>query len=135
MQFIANPAILPAPVLALFASWGWQLVEDGPAIHFDAVADGIEIRAARATHPDDKIFFPLEARKPEFEWRIEAAQLRQQRLAKRLHDLRSPLNAIQGYAEMIAEAFEGEPHRFASNIRTSSELLTTRLDSMREEGV
>ena len=36
---------------------------------------------------------------------------------------------------MIVETAEGDALRFASNIRTASELLTSRLENFREEGV
>lgn len=99
------------------------------------VDDGLELRAPGAAHPVDKLFLPLEGKLDEFQWRLAAAIRRRDALAKRLHDLRSPLNAIQGYAEMIAETADGDTLRFASNIRTASETLTARLESFREEGV
>lgn len=105
----------------------------GFALH--PVDDGLELRAPGAPHPVDKLFFPLEGKLDELRWRLAAAIRRRDNLAKRLHDLRSPLNAIQGYAEMIAETADGDTVRFASNIRTASETITARLESFREEGV
>ena len=93
----------------------------------------IEIRASSTQIPGEVIFLPLN--QEEFRFRIEAAKRRHARLAKRLHYLRSPLNAIQGYAEMIAETVDGDTLRFASNICTASNLLTDRLTAIRDEGV
>lgn len=116
------------------AAWGWTLTAEQPDATLSAAGGGVvEIRTGASAFPDDMAFLPL--RKDELEVRIEAAKARRARMAKRLHDLRSPLNAIQGYAEMIAEIAEGDAIRFASNIRTASELLTGRLEKFREEGV
>lgn len=100
------------------------------------VDDGLELRAPGAAHAIDKLFGPIDdGKREELRWRLAAATRRRDALAKRLHDLRSPLNAIQGYAEMIAETADGDTLRFASNIRTASETLTARLETLREEGV
>lgn len=114
-------------------AWGWQVADETADAILTANGDFVEIRLAAIRHPDDIAFFPL--KEAELKARIERAQERRTRLAKRLHDLRSPLNAIQGYAEMIAETAEGDALRFASNIRTASETLTGRLENFRDEGV
>jgi len=133
MKVVANG--LPAAIREDIESWGWELADDPSSADaiLSANAQHIEIRAGRAQFPDDVIFPPFE--KDELALRIEAAQARRSRLAKRLHDLRSPLNAIQGYAEMIVETADGDALRFASNIRTASETLTGRLEIIRDEGV
>jgi signal transduction histidine kinase len=128
MNVQADPTLRP-----VLESWGWRIVESAPDAILTAAAGRVEIRLAPAPHPDDFVFLPLN--QPELEARIANAHARRARLAKRLHDLRSPLNAIQGYAEMIAETAEGDALRFASNIRTASELLTSRLENFRDEGV
>lgn len=124
---------LPDVLRAEIESWGWQLTEDHPDAVLTAVDGRIEIRATATVHADDAHFLPL--RQEELKARIEIAKARHARMAKCLHDLRSPLNAIQGYAEIIAETAEGDAHRFASNIRTASELLVSRLEKIRDEGV
>lgn len=128
-----DAAGLGSSLSSQLAAWGWHLTGNEP----DAIlteADGvIEIRVQPAVFPDDFVFLPLDQHQLQF--RIEAAKARRARLVKRLHDLRSPLNAIQGYAEIIAETADGDVHRFASNIRTASELLTIRLAAIHEEGV
>ncbi|MFN0102356.1 MAG: histidine kinase dimerization/phospho-acceptor domain-containing protein [Bryobacteraceae bacterium] len=121
------------PIRATIQSWGWELTEIGADAILTEAAGQIEIRAAATLHADDIIFLPL--KEEELKHRIEWAKRRQTRFARRLHDLRSPLTAIQGYAEIIAESAQGDPLRFASNIRTASELLTSRLENFREEGV
>ncbi len=128
MNVHADPALHP-----VLESWGWQLVDASPDATLTLAGDRVEIRVSPSAYPDDFVFLPLN--QPELEARIAAAHARRARLAKRLHDLRSPLNAIQGYAEMIVETAEGDALRFASNIRTASELLTSRLENFREEGV
>ncbi len=126
-------ASLPNAIRETIRSWGWQLTEENADAILSISEQCIEIRAAASLYPDDIAFLPLVEK--ELKHRIELAQIRRTRLAKRLHDLRSPLNAIQGYAEIIAETAEGDVLRFASNIRTASELLTSRLESIREEGI
>ena len=124
---------VPDAVRATLESWGWQLSEEHPDAILTISGQSIEIRTCTALHADDIAFLPLQ--EEELRQRIELAQHRRARLAKCLHDLRSPLNAIQGYAEIIAETAEGDAFRYASNIRTASELLTTRLENIRDEGV
>ena len=114
-------------------AWGWEVADDAVDAILAVNGDFVEIRLAAIRHPDDIAFFPLQ--ESELRTRIERAMERRTRLAKRLHDLRSPLNAIQGYAEMIAETADGDALRFASNIRTASETLTGRLENFRDEGV
>ncbi len=129
-----DASALDAELREILTGWGWTLAaEQADAILSAAGGGVVAIRTGASAFPDDMVFLPL--RKDELEARIEAAKARRARLAKRLHDLRSPLNAIQGYAEMIAEIAEGDAIRFASNIRTASELLTNRLETLREEGV
>jgi len=129
---VAAPGV-PDAVRATLESWGWRLSEEHPDATLTISGQSLEIRTCAAIHADDIAFLPL--REEELRRRIELAQHRRARLAKRLHDLRSPLNAIQGYAEIIAETAEGDAFRYASNIRTASELLTARLENMRDEGV
>jgi signal transduction histidine kinase len=125
---------LPGAIRAELESWGWQLTEDRPDALLSAIADNtIEIRVTATVHADDVAFLPL--KREELTARIETAKARRARMQKCLHDLRSPLNAIQGYAEIIAETAEGDALRFASNIRTASELLTSRLEKIRDDGV
>ena len=124
MPKIVSGANFPDSLRSILADWGWEVVDEGGAAHLALVEDGIEIRMIVSGVCGDKIFFPIDGKQLEFEWRVEAAEGRGQRLAKRLHDLRSPLNAIQGYAEIIGESAEGDTLRYASNIRTASELLT-----------
>lgn len=126
-------AQVPDTIRATLQSWGWQLTEDNPDAILTISGQHIEIRAASTLHADDLIFLPL--REEELQQRIERVQDRRARLARRLHDLRSPLNAIQGYAEIIIETAEGDTVRFASNIRTATQLLTTRLESFCDQGV
>ena len=114
-------------------AWGWHVADEAAGAMLTANGDFVEIRLTASGHPDDIAFFPL--KEAELKARIERAHERRTRLAKRLHDLRSPLNAIQGYAEMIAETADGDALRFASNIRTASETLTGRLENFRDEGV
>lgn len=120
---------------ATLQSWGWELAADSASA--DAIlteAGGkLEIRAAPTRFADDVAFLPLH--QEELQFRIEEAKRRRNRLANRLHDLRSSLNAIQGYAELLAETEQGEALRFASNICTASEVLTERLAGFRDEGV
>lgn len=120
-------------IRATVEAWGWQVADEAADATLNAAGDTVEIRLSATRHPDDICFLPLH--EAELKTRIELARERRARLAKRLHDLRSPLNAIQGYAEMIAETADGDALRFASNIRTASETLTGRLENFRDEGV
>jgi signal transduction histidine kinase len=124
---------LGAASKAQLAAWGWQITDQDPDAILTEANGVIELRVHPAPFPDDFVFLPLGQQ--ELQFRIEAAQARHARLAKRLHDLRSPLNAIQGYAEIIAESADGDVLRFASNICTASELLANRLAAFRDEGV
>jgi signal transduction histidine kinase len=131
---VASRSLGPETRAAL-ESWGWRLDAD-PAFA-DAIlsesAGRLEIRTASTSHADDVVFPPFEEHEVRF--RIEQARKRRERLAGRIHDLRSSLNAIQGYAEMLAETEQGEALRFASNICTASDVLTKRIAGLREEGV
>lgn len=120
-------------IRSILDSWGWLLSDENPDAMLTISGQQVEIRVGATIHADDIAFLPLN--EAELKFRIELARARQARLARRIHDLRSPLNAIQGYAEIIAESAEGDALRFASNIRTASEILTTRLESLRDEGV
>jgi len=120
-------------IRSMVESWGWQVADEAADATLTPNGDFLEIRLTASGHPDDIAFFPV--KEAELKARIARAQDRRTRLAKRLHDLRSPLNAIQGYAEMIAETADGDALRFASNIRTASETLTSRLENFRDEGV
>jgi signal transduction histidine kinase len=120
-------------IRATLQSWGWELADANADAILTEAGDKLEIRATATTQADDVIFFPLN--EAELRARIVLTKERHDRFAKRLHDLRSPLNAIQGYAEMIAESANGDVFRFASNIRTASETLTSRLEAFRQDGV
>ena len=120
-------------IRATLEAWGWLLSDENPDAVLTISGQQLEIRVGATLHADDIVFLP--PTEAELKLRIELAQARRDRLAKRLHDLRSPLNAIQGYAEIIAESAQGDALRFASNIRTASEILTTRLESLRDDGV
>jgi len=52
-----------------------------------------------------------------------------------VHDLRSPLNAVQGYADLIIEESSGDTQRFANQIRTAAVQMTSRLQEIRDKGV
>jgi signal transduction histidine kinase len=120
-------------IRATLEGWGWLLSDEDPDAVLTISGQQLEIRVGATIHADDIVFLP--PNEAELKLRIELAQARRARLAQRLHDLRSPLNAIQGYAEIIAESAQGDALRFASNIRTASEILTRRLESLRDEGV
>lgn len=131
MRVAANT--LPPALRDTIAAWGWTLTEEQPDAILTAADGVVEIRTAPHDSAVDFVIPPL--RQDELTRRIERAAARRAQLAKRLHDLRSPLNAIHGYAEIIAESADGDLLRFASNIRTASELLVNRLQSWQEEGV
>jgi signal transduction histidine kinase len=134
MSKIAPGPNLSPETTSLLLQWGWNLDSTAP-VTVDAVSDALELRSTSAPLTEDRLYFPIEAKEHEFRWRVEACHSRLQRFSNRLHELRSPLNAIQGYAEMIIETADGDTLRFASNIRTAAELLTARLESFRKEGV
>ena len=117
----------------LLDSWGWEITDVAPEAVISEAPDMWEIRVRPAIHPDDVVFLPTT--EAELQWRIRAAIERRNRLSRRLHDLHSPLNAIQGYAEMLVEMTEADTLRFASNICTASETLVDRLQSFGDEGV
>jgi signal transduction histidine kinase len=134
MATIAAGPNLSAEIAELLAQWGWRFDPAAPIV-VDSVVDSLEFRFQSSAIPEDRIFLPLEGKQAEFEWRTNYCYARLNRLAKQVHDLRSPLNAIHGYAEMIIETTDGDAVRFASKIRTAAELLTVRLESFRTEGV
>ncbi|MBM3784346.1 MAG: hypothetical protein FJW30_08285 [Acidobacteria bacterium] len=75
--------------------------------------------------------FPLK----ELELRVQRARQRRQSEIDLVHDLRSPLNAMQGYAELISESASGEEKRFAEKIRLAAIQMTERLSRLRDHGV
>ncbi len=134
MAAIATGPNLSAQVAELLVRWGWTVDPAAPIV-VDAGVESLEFRFRTSATPQDRIFLPLEGKQAEFEWRTNCCYSRFQQLSKQIHDLRSPLNAIQGYADMIIETTDGDTLRFASKIRTAAELLTARLESFRTEGV
>jgi len=128
-----SAAGVPDAIRETILSWGWHIAEESADATLTICGQWVEIRVGPTIYPDDIVFSPLD--EEELRLRIGMATERRTRLVKRLHDLRSPLNAIQGYAEIIAETADGDALRFASNIRTASEQLTTRLENLRDEGV
>jgi signal transduction histidine kinase len=108
------PAHAPAPVI--------QILDGLPEVSLDA---------------DDFILPPLQ--KEYLALRIASAQKRRaenaQKLSRVLHDLRSPLNAIQGYAELLGEEATGDAARYAARIRTAVELLNDQLRSLGRQRV
>lgn len=110
---------------ALITSWGYTVVdaEDGvPAI-------GIEAPNAA----DDFINTPID--RAEFDARVQRIVDRRARAIDLVHDLRSPLNAVQGYADLIIEESSGDVQRFANQIRTAAVQMTERLQEIRNKGV
>jgi len=110
---------------ALIASWGYEIVEHddgGPAIGIgaeNAVDDFVNTPFGRA----------------EFDARINRIVERRHRTIDLVHDLRSPLNAVQGYADLIIEESSGDTQRFAQQIRTAAVQMTERLQKIRDKGV
>lgn len=123
---------LSGSLRSVIQNWGWELGDDtgSPGVMLSEVDGKVEIRVGLTR---DVVFLPLN--KEEVEYRVESAHTLNARLMNRLHDLRSPLNAIQGYAEMLLESTEGDANRFASNICTASQILTNRLEALSSEGV
>ncbi len=112
-------------IRTLITSWGYTVVdaEDGvPAI-------GIGLENA----DDDFINTPID--RAEFDARVKRIVDRHARLIDLVHDLRSPLNAVQGYADLIIEESSGDVQRFANQIRTAAVQMTERLQEIRNKGV
>lgn len=126
---------LSASARAAIESWGWELCDDigVPDAVLSEAGGKVEIRVSGIPNLADVAFLPLN--RQELEYRIASARCLRARLLDRLHDLRSPLNAIQGYAEMLIESTDGETQRFASNICTASQVLTAKLEALHRDGV
>jgi len=62
----------------------------------------------------------------------EAARLKSAMLANMSHEVRTPLTAIIGFAEILRNALDDENARFAETIRRSSHRLMETLDSVLE---
>lgn len=59
---------------------------------------------------------------------------RERWISQLVHDLRTPLSAIAGYAEMLDEECDGVTRRrFAANIRRAAAEMETRLEGLRAE--
>lgn len=110
---------------AWIASWGYEVVEP---------EDGIpSIGIGPANAADDFITAPVD--RAEFETRVRQIVARRQRTIDLVHDLRSPLNAVQGYADLIIEDSSGDTQRFANQIRTAAAQMTERVQQIRDKGV
>jgi signal transduction histidine kinase len=110
---------------SLIASWGYSIVEPEDGV------PSIGIGAANAN--DDFVNTPVD--RAEFDARIQRIVDRRARTIDLVHDLRSPLNAVQGYADLIIEESSGEVHRFANQIRTAAVQMTDLLQKIRTKGV
>ncbi len=62
----------------------------------------------------------------------DAARLKSAMLANMSHEVRTPLTAIIGFSEILANELNTETARFAENIRRSSHRLMNTLDSVLE---
>ena len=111
---------------AIVAGWGFAIAPESEA---DAII-GLNADAGRV---DDFVLWPVT--REEFAARFERACLRRAAIRRWCHDMRSPLNAIQGYAEMIGETVEGDAARFAANVGKAAEQLTSIVERLRDEGV
>ena len=110
---------------AEIASWGYQVVES---------EDGVPVIGIGAENAiDDFINAPID--RAEFDARVQRIVARRQRTINLVHDLRSPLNAVQGYADLIIEESSGDTQRFANQIRTAAVQMTSRLQEIRDKGV
>ncbi|MFN7651402.1 MAG: histidine kinase dimerization/phospho-acceptor domain-containing protein [Acidobacteriota bacterium] len=59
---------------------------------------------------------------------------RERWISQMVHDLRTPLSAIAGYAEMLDEECDAETRRrFAANIRLAAAEMEMRLKGLRAE--
>ena len=110
---------------ALIESWGYHIVD--PTDGVPAIGIGAENAA------DDFIKTPID--RAEFTARLLQIIDRRQRTIDLVHDLRSPLNAVQGYADLIIEDSSGDTQRFAKQIRTAAVQMTERLQEIRNKGV
>jgi len=109
----------------LIASWGYEIVE--PEDGVPTLGIGFENAV------DDFINTPIDP--AEFSARVLQIIDRRERTIELVHDLRSPLNAVQGYADLIIEESSGDTQRFAQQIRTAAEQMTGRLQEIRDKGV
>jgi signal transduction histidine kinase len=128
-------------------SWGWEIASELHDPGIDAIVSGgsllshapvpvvlvTELHTAAPPGFDDFCVPPL--RKAELAARILASQARRDHFAKVMHDLRSPLNALQGYAELIAESAKDENLRYAAQLRVAVGQLTDYVKRLRAEGV
>lgn len=110
---------------ARITSWGYSIVEPEDGV------PSIGIGADNAF--DDFINEPVD--RAEFDARVRRIVDRRARTIDLVHDLRSPLNAVQGYADLIIEESLGEVQRFANQIRTAAVQMTERLQKIRDKGV
>ena len=62
----------------------------------------------------------------------DAARLKSAMLANMSHEVRTPLTAIIGFSEILANELDADNARFAENIRRSSHRLMNTLDSVLE---
>lgn len=106
--------------------WGWQVagVENAEVI-IGMTADSESV--------DDFVIWPVD--RAEMEARIRKAKERRDELRRWNHDVRSPLNAIQGYAELLLETTEGPAARYAGNIKTASDQMKEILNRLSHPGV
>jgi signal transduction histidine kinase len=126
----------------LMVTWGWEVVDDPAAPAIDAVLTG-DRKGIRYSAPtllvtelpspipesvDDFVLIPMCP--SEVQTRIEIARARRARVAKLRHDIRSALNSINGYAELIQEHASDEPLRFAGRIHEGVMRLIDRLQTM-----
>lgn len=128
--FVQSLAMAPirsaAPIGALGAYWSTQHVPSPADVrHLEVIAnsaavalENIELRGAvgrRSTERDE-----LAVRADELEAAIHTIA----------HDLRSPLGAMMGYAELIGDATTGVPADFARTIVQSGRRMSDQIDRM-----